>query len=96
MYEIYIIIVVIFVLLAIIYNYTCNFLNIPTLISKFIQFLTLIPFYAYIPIIIAALGFSKIVNMNESIPVLIICMYFIVLFVIYILAHFITTPQIYM
>ena len=96
MYEIHIIIVVIFVVLAIIYKYTCNFLNIPAFISKVIEFLWLIPFYAYIPIIIAALGFSKIVELSESIPPLIIFMYFMILIVIYILAYFITTPQIYM
>lgn len=96
MYEIHIIIVVIFVVLAIIYKYTCNFLNIPAFISKVIEFLWLIPFYAYIPIIIAALGFSKIVGLSESIPPLILFMYFMILIVIYILAYFITTPQIYM
>jgi len=96
MYKIYIIIPVVFVMLAIIYNYTCNFLNIPSFISKVIEFLWLIPFYAYIPIIIAAVGFSKIVDISESIPPSIILMYFMALFVIYILAHFISTPQIYM
>ena len=96
MYEIYIIIVAVVVILAIIFKYTDNFLNIPSFISAVIEFLYLIPKLAYIPIIIAALGFSKLVNMPDFLPMLIIYVYIFIIILINILAYFISTPQIYM
>ena len=50
----------------------------------------------YIPVIIAAVGISKIVEMNEKIPMLMLYIYILAIIFVYILAHFITTPQNYM
>ena len=67
-----------------------------SIISKLIEFITTIPWYMYIPIIVAAVGISKIVEMNENIPMLMLYIYILAIIFVYILAHFITTPQNYM
>jgi len=77
-------------------KYTCNFLNIPYFIYKFISFLLSLPWYAYIPIIISALGFYKIAKIPEYVPSFAIYFYILAVIIIYILAYFISTPQIYM
>jgi hypothetical protein len=96
MYEIYIISIIVTVSSFLILKYTCNFLNIPYFIYKFVEFIILIPWYAYIPIIIAAIGFYKIAKLPEYVPSLVIYLYILAIFIIYILAYFISTPQIYM
>jgi len=96
MYEIYIISIIIIVISFIILKYTCNFLNIPYFIYKFVECILLIPWYAYIPIIVVVLGFYKIAKIPEYVPSFAVYLYILAVIIVYILAYFISTPQIYM
>ena len=94
--AIYIVILAIVSIASILLSYIYSGTGKSSVISKLIEFTTTIPWYMYIPIIVAAVGISKIVEMNENIPMLMLYIYILGIIFVYILAHFITTPQNYM
>ena len=94
--AIYIVLLAIVSIASILVSYIYSGTGKSSVISKLIEFITTIPWYMYIPIIVAAVGISKIVEMNENIPMLMLYIYILAIIFVYILAHFITTPQNYM
>ena len=94
--AIYIVLLAIVSIASIFVSYIYSGTGKSSVISKLIEFITTIPWYMYIPVIIAAIGISKIVEMNENIPMLMLYIYILAIIFVYILAHFITTPQNYM
>lgn len=96
MSVIYIVVLAVVGITSIILSYIYSGTGKSSVISKLTEFITTIPWYMYIPIIVAAVGISKIVEMNEKIPMLMFYIYIMAIIFIYILAHFISTPQFYM
>ena len=96
MNVIYIVVLAVVSITSIILSYIYIGTGESSVISKLIEFITTIPWYMYIPVIVAAVGISKIVEMNEKIPMLMFYIYIMAIIFVYILAHFISTPQIYM
>lgn len=96
MSSMYIYVLSIIIVLFVIFYFTCNFLNIPYYIYKIVDMLLHIPFYIYLFTILAAIAYYKLVNMRNYIVTGSIYIGIFTIFIIYILAYFISTPQIYM
>ena len=80
------------IIIYLLIKYTCNLFGIPEFTFKFIDFLFILPWYFYIPIVMVAFTYLKLLSLPDSITKLIISMYLFFILSIYILAYLIGTP----
>ena len=96
MSTMYIYILSTIIVLFVILYFTCNFLNIPYYVYKSVDMLLHVPFYIYFFTVLAAIAYYKLVHMRNYIVTGSIYIGISTVFIMYILAYFISTPQIYM